>query len=427
MKGKRTKDGRDKDLGRPVDEIFIDSEEDVVDAKRPSLEEVVVEEIVTKVEETDGQKTDEGQMDQEVEVLTDEKTTKKKKKKRTTNETNRLIDRTKTVTEKLMDVLVFHDAKSEVLVDVMKVVTEYDRILMESFATIERLKGRLEVFEEYPMRKNPIQALTPASTVVASASTAGVSAGPPLAKPVDTYALVVKSREEDATSKEIVERVLQEVGPTLGVRVHEVRPTKGKGAIIRTPTEAERTKIATNKKFSEVGLEVNVVSKGPRLVVHGVHTNISPEEFMCELYENNLKPLMTLDECRKNVRIVGRPWVRTEAVGTTNVVLEGNDEVISTLNAAERVYVKWYSFRVRPYDVVQSCFKCLGFDHRIKDCRAKQQICSRCGGAGHKASTCSEAITCRNCAFMGKPCGHFMMSEVCPIFKAMLDRANSRH
>lgn len=148
---------------------------------------------------------------------------------------------------------------------------------------------------------------------------------------------------------------------------------------------------------------------------------------MGELFEHNLKARMTMDEFKKDVRIIGRPWNRTEEFGTTNVVLEGSDEVISTLISAERCYVKWYSFRVRPYDIVQSCFKCLGFDHRIKDCRAKQQVCSRCGGAGHKANTCCETIACRNCAYMGKPSGHFMMSEVCPIYKAMVDRANSRH
>lgn len=48
------------------------------------------------------------------------------------------------------------------------------------------------------------------------------------------------------------------VEPNLGVRVHEVKEVRDGGAIIRTPSVAERENIVANTKLIDVGLEVSI-------------------------------------------------------------------------------------------------------------------------------------------------------------------------
>lgn len=62
--------------------------------------------------------------------------------------------------------------------------------------------------------------------------------------------------------------LVKEVSPSLGVRIHEVKPLRDGGAVIRTSV-AEGKKIVENTKFNEVGLDVSVNYKvGPKVVVH---------------------------------------------------------------------------------------------------------------------------------------------------------------
>lgn len=74
--------------------------------------------------------------------------------------------------------------------------------------------------------------------------------------------------------------------------------------------------------------------------------------------------------------------------GTTNVVLEGTDKLVSTLVKAGRCYIKWFSFWVRPDNPFAGCFRCEDFDHRVAECRAKSDVCRRWGQESHKTAAC---------------------------------------
>lgn len=336
------------------------------------------------------------------------------------------VVRLKEVTSSLMAVV--FDAKVEhgVARQIVDHVGRYEVMLMSLVAENERLKGRLEVFGTRGVGAQ--SAALPAVPAMAPpvAAPACVPAPVPAQKPVETWSVVVRSKQP-STSKEVIERVVREVGPTLGVRVHEVRPARGGGAVIRTPSVAERERMAANSKFAEVGLEVSVGEKrGTGVVVSRVNSEFTPDEFMGDLYELNLKDRMTPEAFKKGVRIVSRPW-KVGAGGSVDIVLEGDGSAMQSLLDVGRCYVKWFSFRVRALDPVSSCFRCLGFDHRVSDCRLKENVCRRCGQLGHWANKCSNALNCRNCAFKGLPSGHHMMSAVCPVYSAIVARAKARH
>ena len=142
-------------------------------------------------------------------------------------------------------------------------------------------------------------------------------------------------------------------------------------------------------------------------MVQRVHPEITPDEFMSELYEMNLKDRLSEEVFKKNVRLVTGPW--KAGGGPVNVVLEGNADTLQHLVDIGRCYIKWFSFPVRQHTAVYSCFRCLSFDHMVLDCKMASEVCRLCGIAGHIASRCQNDARCRNCAFKGLPAGHLMI------------------
>lgn len=336
------------------------------------------------------------------------------------------IDKTKALTSQLLSILMDeHKVVGTLPREVLEVAGEYERLVMNLVGENERLRGRLDVLSRGGSAAVG-SVVSPAGPTAVPGPMVSASIERPI-KPVETWAATVKAKDGNISAKEVVKKVVSEVGPSLGVRVHEVKALRGGGAIIRTPSVAERAKIVGNERFDEVGLSVSVVDRlGPKVVVVGVESVITPEEFMSELFTHNFKGRMTQEEFSKGVRFAGGAW-KAEQDKTTNVVLEGVSRITDSLLSVGRCYIKWFSFRVRPLDVVPCCYRCLGFDHRVRECRLRRDVCRRCGCEGHRSDTCTNALNCRNCAFRGKPSGHRMMSEACPVYCAMVARANARH
>ncbi|KAI8126425.1 putative 50 kDa protein in type I retrotransposable element R1DM [Lucilia cuprina] len=131
------------------------------------------------------------------------------------------------------------------------------------------------------------------------------------------------------------------------------------------------------------GLYIANKSRAERIIVREVDSAISPGEFMEELYLKNLKEVMSLDDFRKEVHLVGEPW-KADA-GSVNVVLEGNSVAINTILGNDRCYIKWFAFFVRQFNSVEGCYRCCGFGHSARECRVEGVVCRRCGELGHRA------------------------------------------
>lgn len=333
----------------------------------------------------------------------------------------------KAITGELMEVVLVESVDRSVARLVSSISARYEVLMMKLIAENERLKGRLESGAGCGPFIAPVAvpAAPARRTQVRSEMNEVREKFPVLPKPVETWSVVVKGKDA-ASSKEVVDKVVKEVGPTLGVRVHGVRPIKTGGAVIRTPSVVERERIRANAKFAEVGLEVSVNDKiGQKVVVQRVHAEISPDEFMLQLYELNFKETMSEAEFGRSVRLVSAPW-RVKDGECINVTLECTGKVVEQLRTTG-AYIKWFRFQVRAQDVVQTCFRCLGFGHWVQECRMREDTCRRCGVAGHRASACRNEARCRDCEFKGFPADHRMLSMACPVYEAMVARVNSRH
>lgn len=327
----------------------------------------------------------------------------------------------KAVTKSLLGVVLDARLDSGVSKGVMEHAHRFEELFITLLTENERLRGRLDVLQV--AGTSPIVPASKARKAVPPPPPPGSSG---LRPPVETWSVVVSGKGA-STTKEVASKVVEEVGPTLaGVRVHEVKATRDGRAIIRTPSVAERDRIASNPKFREVGLDVAVNDKiGPKVIVRGVHSEITPDEFMGDLYEMNLKGIMTPEAFRKGMRLASRPW--KAGSGVVSVMLEGSATACDALLSVGRVYCKWFSFKVYSLDPIMACFRCMGFDHRARDCRSAKDLCYRCGQEGHSAARCGNAAHCRNCHFKGLDADHRLMSALCPIYSALIARANARH
>jgi len=123
---------------------------------------------------------------------------------------------------------------------------------------------RIGVFEDRLKWQTPVaSAASYTATATRGAHPVASPAAPvaplaPVAAPRkirETWSAVVACDDPALSGRQIAEKIRKEVAPALGVRVHEVRELKRGGAIIRTPSQAEMTKVVASAKFAEVGLK----------------------------------------------------------------------------------------------------------------------------------------------------------------------------
>lgn len=318
---------------------------------------------------------------------------------------------------------------TEASIGILVATNRYDELVM----ALAGEKVRLEERARMPPPPRPAAAAHTGTTAVTTAAYATAFPGlpapsavaAPIPRPRDTWSALIRSKNPEETSKELVERVKKTVVPALGVRVHEVRELKSGGAIIRTPSVSELRKVVASSKFAEAGLVVKKRPETkPQVVVYDVDTSITPEEFMEELFAKNLEETMTAAEFKKSVHLGSKPWSVTDGA-TINVTLEVDTKAQEALH--ECVYIKWFRCRCRSLVRTYACHRCAGFDHKVSQCRLKENVCHRCGQNGHNVARCPNPVDCRNCRLKGYPAAHSMLSAACPIYAAVLARVQARH
>lgn len=308
--------------------------------------------------------------------------------------------------------------KPDIAMSIFDAASRYDALVAKLVVRNGVLEGRMDA---------PRSAAQPSNTFATPSPAPAPVAAPRTRKAVETWSAVVTSSDANLSSKQVADKILKEVAPSLGVRVHEVRELKRGGAVIRTPSVSELKRVVANTKFNEVGLQV-AKSKGllPKVTIVDVDTSISPEVFMDELYQNNFKEEFSPAAFKKSVHLETKSWSVTNGA-RINLTLEVDEKALAVLDKTGRVYIKWFSYRCRSLVRTYACHRCVGFDHKVSQCRFKSEVCRQCGQPGHIAAKCTSPVDCRNCRFKGLPSGHYMLSEACPIYGAVLARVQARH
>lgn len=140
------------------------------------------------------------------------------------------------------------------------------------------------------------------------------------------------------------------------------------GAVLHIRSSTERSKLLSNEKFKETGLEVFVRSKPrPKLTVIGVDKSTSFEVFMEQLCSVNLKNAIKKEDFDNVVKIV-TPWSSKEAEKSRNVTKESTDVFVQTLLKVGRGTL---SSKYFAYGRMQSIWTAFVVCSLAKDCNAK--------------------------------------------------------
>mgnify|MGYP004577305863 CR=1 FL=1 len=329
------------------------------------------------------------------------------------------------IKKEIYNLVISKSVDSGTAIEILNTVTKFEGLIIDlltKVAGLEKLNSHLlkENEQNKVMFKDTVKNFNTVSNVQFEDS-------PKLsvAKPIETWSAIIKGNKGE-TSDEIIKKINTSVGPTLGVRVHDIKKIKSGGAIIRTPSLEECKKIVSNKKFIEEGLNVEFnKKKAPKIKILNVDSSVTKEDLLSGMHYYIFRNKMEKEVFVKNIKIISN-W-ELEPFRKLTVTVEANEEIIEAIRKAKQVYVDWHTYKVRDFDEVLSCYRCHSYDHVIADCHFEERVCPRCCQIGHNAGDCKNALFCRECNSKHMKSDHLMKSIYCPDYVRRLANVKARH
>ncbi|XP_050456456.1 uncharacterized protein LOC126854106 [Cataglyphis hispanica] len=235
-----------------------------------------------------------------------------------------------------------------------------------------------------------------ASVVGASGTEVRVSRGPTVEVSDTTSFLIVPSenkREKYVSSQVTKDTLCRVLKPAdCGLKVRRISYARDNGVRIEA-FSPDIKKIRAHPGLAEAGLTVREDRKlNPRLIVHGVTTDMSAKEIENELLAQNLS-----DVDAKDVKIV-YIFTPKQDKRTTSCILEVTSAVRKILLECGRIYLRYSACSFADHVRIVQCYRCLTFGHIAKDCKGKPS-CGHCAGA-HEMKDCKnrdQTPKCLNC------------------------------
>lgn len=180
--------------------------------------------------------------------------------------------------------------------------------------------------------------------------------------------------------------------------------------------------LATCTALGKKGLEVKEdVRRNPRLVIHDIPVELSEEQIITCLVEQNL-PGVSVDDVKPIFLYpTGRKRFRSCIIETTP------EHRIRLLNL-RKVTIQWSACRIDDHVSILQCFRCHGFGHIASKCAANVLTCGKCAGE-HITKDCesSNGLKCTNCvAAKLTNVAHAAYDKAkCPLLRKRIDRQMS--
>ncbi|XP_023235511.1 uncharacterized protein LOC111634910 [Centruroides sculpturatus] len=298
-------------------------------------------------------------------------------------------------------------------------------LVVELLTEHEKLQGKLEKQAELSISNHSTQLTHSYAEMAKKATpTSGSKAVTPKKRPQKILFVRPEAPGDAKDSDEIKTKFIHAIDPRKeGIRFRQIRKLRTKGLMVQVETDEDARRLLQNNKLKEIGLKTEPLNKrNPRVIIYDVPRNIddgelpeviqsmNPEIFVCKDRKHELKPLFKTGKRRDE---------------QVNWVMEVSPELRLKLLGHERLFIDYYSCKVKDYIAVSRCFKCQSFGHVAKFCRDSADTCSHCTEEGHKFSDCprkKEAAKCAACKMIGKPHNHSRNSKQCTSYKVAIEK-----
>lgn len=243
-----------------------------------------------------------------------------------------------------------------------------------------------------------------------------------------------KIGSEIETSEGVKDSVLRTVMPKLSsVKVRNIRRLSDKRILVETDSARDKEKLEDYIKNNHSSVQAESPRKiGPKLIIFDVKREMTNEVILKELYQRNVAEFgVSKQDFEKDVHIRFKSNTKSRDERDEercNVILEVSGRIRLMLLQKERVFVEFGSHRVRDFELVTRCYRCLGYGHTSKFCNG-QETCSHCAGHGHKKIDCpktNDTPKCANCLIKKKSGDHTIFDTTCPEYKRALDFMRNR-
>lgn len=295
----------------------------------------------------------------------------------------------------------------------------------EQEATSLRLVGRL-LEEAHALREECSGSPMPSAGGLGPVRAAGAlqrSAGegpPPMSVSyahAARHPLMIKSRNPIHTGDDILKHIKENVDViSLGVGVNGVRKCRDGGVAISVESARERE--VMEGAIRALGDDYSVSEprrRDPQLRLVGVVAELADARLEEALLRQNEGLLQCVPGAERSIKVVRR--IKGRNAGLNNVVVSVSAGVWRAL-LERRVRLGYQVVVARDQSPLMQCYRCLGFSHRVAECRAPAPRCGYCAGE-HDTRACSARggapPRCTNCAARRAPDqGHPAYSADCP-------------
>lgn len=201
--------------------------------------------------------------------------------------------------------------------------------------------------------------------------------------------VVILKPKQGSKIEGVKERVISALMPVMtNIKVWNIRKIRDRGVFVETESEkdlqAMKEGIEEHIKDIQVGDPRKI---GPKILIFDVPKDMKETEVLEELYERNVAETgLTWDEFKGRVTFRFRTVPVRSKIG--NVVIEVDGQIRKHLLSKDRVYIKFGAHRMKDFDMVTRCFKCLSYGHIAKFCTTTESLCRHCCGAGHNVADC---------------------------------------
>ena len=258
------------------------------------------------------------------------------------------------------------------------------------------------------------------------------------------FTFTVKPKDEKISPDVTMKALKSLVNPTeLQTPIVRCHPIKN-GIVVGCKSEKDVAKMVKHLE-DETNLtddfDVDTQKKlYPKVKISVLPKELTDEQLIEELFALNQEVRNTCDtveDLKRSVRTIYSGKV-DKADTLKYVILECTPKVRKVLLGLQKVHINYRIVTIRDHLHLTRCFKCCGFGHTSKFCRATVDVCSHCTGA-HAFKDCTAKLAkdsvpiCTHCTAendkLKMKCAknnkvprllktdHNAMSEACPAFK----------